>query len=437
MSIGDSADVEALRRRVQELERRNAELEGRAEKSGHGARRAGALVLVIVAGILAPISTLGLWLRNTVTDTGQYVETVEPLVSDPAIQSFVADRVTDELFARVDVEAAISDALPDDATFLSSALASGVRTVVHEAALRVLESDQFRELWVGANRLAQQQLVAVLTGDSSGLVATGDDGSVSLDLSNVANAVVQRLQERGIDLFDSVQLEPGRFTVEIFQSDTITRAQVAFDAFDTVATVLPWLTVVLFAVAVLVHDDRRRGALWSAVALSLGMGALLLGVAIGRSVYLGAIPSSEIPGDAAAAFFDTLVRFLRQSARALLAVGVVCTLVVAIAGPSPAARRFRAWSARLLGRVGDEAAERGVRFGPAGRWVGRNLTALRVVVVVVAAVVLVAWDRPTAAVVLVVALVAVVTLALIEVMGRGAHEADAAVSSVPPGPAGT
>ncbi len=73
----------------------------------------------------------------------------------------------------------------------------------------------------------------------------------------------------------------------------------------------------------------------------------------------------------------------------------------------------------MLGRVGDEAEERGVQFGPFGAWVGRNIVALRIAVAVVAAIVLVAWDQPTATVVFVTAIVTLLALAVIEVVGRG------------------
>lgn len=415
----DDADVERLRREVEELRQRNEELERVDEpRPRHLGRKVVAVIMIVLASVLTPISALGVWLRNQVTDTDRYVQTVAPLVSDPAIQVFVADRVTQRLFQEVDVESAIEQSLPERAAFLSGALTSGLQTVVREAAQRVLQSDQFRELWIEANRLAHEQLAAVLTGTSSGVVTT-QDGVVSLDLSGIASEVVGRLKQQGIDLFDSVNLEPGQFTIQIFQSDAITRVQVAFDAFDTVATVLPWITALLFIGAIVLFPDHRRGALWAALGFSLGAATLLLALAIGRTIYLGAIPSSEIPTDVASAFFDTLIRYLRQGMRALLAVGVLVFLGCVIFGPGHSARRFRGWIARLLGRVGDEATERGVDFGPVGHWVGSNLTALRIAVGVGAALLLVIWNQPTATVVFVVALLAVVLLGVIEIVGRG------------------
>ena len=324
---------------LDEAKRRNEELEHELELEPHPrhrARKIGAIVLIVLAGILAPISTMGLWLRSQVTDTGKYVRTVAPLVSDPDVQDFVADRVTDRLFEEVDVQTAIQQALPERASFLSGALTSGLQTVVREATLRVVESDQFAELWASANRLAHEQMVAVLTGKSSDVVST-KDGVVSLDLSGIANEVVSQLKSRGVDLFDSVNIPQGRFTIEIFQSDAITKAQVAFSAFNTVAIVLPFLTILLFVGGIFLFPNRRRGALWAAVALSLGMAVLLLALAIGRTIYLGAIPSSVMPQGVAATFFDTLVRFLRQTrGRCSRSASSLCSCVIFGPGSGPA-----------------------------------------------------------------------------------------------------
>lgn len=424
----DAKEIERLAREVEELKRRNEELEhANQPHPRYLARRIGAIVLIVIAGVLAPISTMGLWMRSQVTNTDKYVRTVAPLVSDPAIQNLVADRVTQRLFEEVDVQTAIQEALPERAAFLSGALTSGLQTLVREATLRLVESDKFAELWSSSNRLAHEQLVAVLTGSSSNAIST-KDGAVRLDLSGVANEVVSQLKARGIDTFDSVNLQRGRFTIEIFQSDAITRVQLAFKVFNTAALVLPFLTILLFIGGILLFPSRRRGALWAAVALSLGMAVLLLALAIGRTIYLGAIPSSVMPQDAASAFFDTLIRFLRQSARALLAVGIIGVLVCITLGPGSGATRFRGWVARLLGRVGDEASDRGVDFGPAGRWVGGNLTALRIGIAVLAAVLLIAWDQPSATVVFVVALIALLILGVFEIVGRGGRTAPPAAS---------
>ena len=51
-------------------------------------------LLVIVGCVLAPLSVLSVWIRNTMLDTDQYVETVGPLIDNPDVQSALATRIT-------------------------------------------------------------------------------------------------------------------------------------------------------------------------------------------------------------------------------------------------------------------------------------------------------------------------------------------------------
>ena len=78
----DSEDVEALRARLSQLEAENVALREDSPKSDrthHRARFTVAVALVVVASLLVPVSILGIWLRNQVTNTDRYVETMAPL----------------------------------------------------------------------------------------------------------------------------------------------------------------------------------------------------------------------------------------------------------------------------------------------------------------------------------------------------------------------
>jgi len=58
-----------------------------------------------------------------------------------------------------------------------------------------------------------------------------------------------------------------------------------------------------------------------------------------------------------------------------------------------------------------------VRTGPAGRWTYAHRKALRICAVALAALVFVFWGQPTAAVVIVIAVMLLVALGLIELIG--------------------
>ena len=71
------------------------------------------------------------------------------------------------------------------------------------------------------NRASHKQLVAVLTGSSSGSVST-KGGRITIDLSKVEASVKQKLDARGITIFDHVPAVKGLNYV-LFQSNDLVR----------------------------------------------------------------------------------------------------------------------------------------------------------------------------------------------------------------------
>src|SRR5215204_6977112 len=82
--------------------------------------------LVVLSVVLVPLAGVSVWVRNLVLDTDKYVDTVAPLATDKAITDTVANRLTNRLFAQVNIEAEAKAALPERAQFLASPISSGV-----------------------------------------------------------------------------------------------------------------------------------------------------------------------------------------------------------------------------------------------------------------------------------------------------------------------
>src|SRR5947208_1105174 len=64
--------------------------------------------LVTLAAILLPITTVTAWAHRTVLDTSTYVDTIKPIASDPAVLAVASREATDQIFAALDVTAAIT-----------------------------------------------------------------------------------------------------------------------------------------------------------------------------------------------------------------------------------------------------------------------------------------------------------------------------------------
>ena len=139
--------------------------------------------------------------------------------------------------------------------------------------------------------------------------------------------------------------------------------------------------------------------------------------------------------DAAAAFYDTLVRFLRLGLRMVLVLGLVIALAGFLTGRSTTAVRARAGLTRGIGWLRGGAEQAGFRTGPVGAWVYTYKKVLWVAVIAIAALVLVFWDQPTGRVVLGITLGVLVALVIIEFLGRPPSPAEPELVE-PEGPAG-
>jgi hypothetical protein len=72
-----------------------------------------AALLIILGCIPAPLSVLGVWTANQLSDTGRYVANVTPLIKDPAIQNALTSKLTSEIVTKIDVKGLTDQAAAD------------------------------------------------------------------------------------------------------------------------------------------------------------------------------------------------------------------------------------------------------------------------------------------------------------------------------------
>ncbi len=420
-------ELEAEKARIAALEAQNAELlaaSGGAEtgeaptKRGRKSHRFWVAILLVIATLLTPLTIVALFVKQQINDTDRYVQTIKPLASNDAIRAYVADDVSQQLFERVDIEQYVKDALPKRADVLAGPLTSAIQGFVRQAVERVLETDQFQTLWIEANRIAHAQLVNVLTGSTNGEISATANGAVTVDLSSVTKLVQQRLEATGIDLFSSIPIANIGGKITIFQSNDLYKARTALSVLDTVGFVLPFIILACYAAAIYLSRNRRLGFVASAISFAIGAAILALALFVGRGAYLNAATGNNLPYDAAAAVFDTLLRFLHTSVRA------VCSSVRSSSSrcSSPDRRGFAVWfrlrvrqGANWLGRQSDEAQW---SWAAPNAFVVKRKKGLRIVVAGLAFIVLFRWKHPTPSIILYIAILTLLVLGLIEFFGR-------------------
>ena len=386
-----------------------------------------AVVLIVLGCILAPLSVVAVWTANQVSDTDRYVANVAPLIKDPAIQSALTSRLTNEIVAKIDVKGLTDQAaaelsqkgLTQIGSLLqgvSGSLASGVQGFVHSSISKIVTSPRMATAWTQVNRVASQQLNAVLSGRGgrNGALAVSN-GQVTLDLAPLEAVAKQDLVARGLTIADKIPIVHATFA--LFPSKNLGKAQKAYRILNDLKIVLPIVTVALLGLGVFAARGRRRALIGAGLGFAASMLVLGAGLAIARTLYLNSLPATAST-DAAAAAFDILVRFIRTGLRTLLVVGLIVTVGAFFTGPSRAAVQTRSALSSGLGRLRRSGESAGLDTGPVGRWTYANRHLLRISVVALAGLIFVFWGRPTAAVTIVIAVFLLVALGLIELIGR-------------------
>lgn len=270
-------------------------------------------VVLLVGALLVPVATAGWWARDTLVPTQAYVDTVAPLATNPAVVSAVEERLVEQTMRAA-----------DQVDQLNGVLRPRVRRLVGVAVQRVVHDPAFADAWRVSNRVAHEQLVAVLSGDSSA-VSVRQDSTVDLQLATPATAVRRELIDAGVPF--AAALPQVQASLPIGHVHDLARAQQSYTLLDRWGRLLPLAALAVIGLGLLVARRRGRALAWTAVVSLLGLGALAVGLLAGRTYYLGALPSG-ISRPAAAAVFDTVTAGLRHDLL-LVAVAALVTLVVA------------------------------------------------------------------------------------------------------------
>src|SRR6266568_4365806 len=336
-----------------------------------------ATILIVLDCVLAPVAVLGVWSANQVSDTSRYIANIEPLIHDPAVQNALTDKVTNEITSHLNVTGLTNQAatlLTDKGlnrvgTLLQSfgpSIASAVNGFIHDQVSKIVTSPQFANTWIQVNNVAHQAVVKALSGQGNGTVKISN-GQVVIDLGPFINIVKQSLVARGFTVINSLPaINP---TLPLFSARELTKAQSAYRLINDLKIVLPILSLLLIGLGVYLARSHRRALIGAGLGFAASM--LVLG--------------------AGAAF---------------------------LTGPSTTATSIRKALKSGMEWIRQRGEHAGVTTGPVGTWTYAHRKGLRIGTVALAALIFVFWGRPTALVVILIAILLLVVLGLIELIGR-------------------
>ncbi|MDQ6797743.1 MAG: hypothetical protein M3011_06930 [Actinomycetota bacterium] len=372
---GTGSDV-ALQEEVLRL---RSELDRARRVRARRTRRIATAVLAVVTTISVIAGTFAYWAHQTVFDQDHYMEVVGPLGADPAVTGALSTYLGTQIVTVLDLKTRIADALkdipqlPEKADFLvgpvANAVANSADDLVRRRVSEFLVSQEFRNLWVEANRVGHEKVVALLRGDYQKLpnVKVGD-AEVRLNLLPIVSRVLSRLVQDGVgriapgvtvpavsvkDIPDSarqrlsqalgVTLPPDFGEVTIMSRQKLDTLQGTVNRLDRLVWGLILLSILLGAATVAMAVDKRKGLVELAVGVVAGL--LLAAIAIRRvkEAVVDRIKSDEARG-AARAVMDNTLGSLRAVAVVVIVAGIVVAVIAHLAGPP----RWLTGSARWL-----------------------------------------------------------------------------------------
>jgi hypothetical protein len=440
-------ELEAELERVKaERDRLEAQVETLATPRRHRLRRIFTPILVVLAVIVFTVTVPAAWGARTVLNTDRYVATVAPLADDPAVQQAIATRLTDEVFAALNVQEVISDTLAsigERATLLAGPLTNALHGFVQEQVLKVVQSDAFETFWVDANRFVHTQVLAVLRGESETVslaegkvllnlvplvnLALASIENVSSDLvgrdvtlptfqpGEVASSEISKLEQAlGIDLPDDYGQIP------VYDSQDLEALQKTLYTAKRLLILLLILIPVLVAAALLVSTRRRRTLVQLTVGGAIGLVVVRRVALIARDGLFDQVDTQRHP--AVRVLADTLMDSLFRATGILLGIVLLTLLIALITGPYPWAVTVRGWfrdgAQGIVSAVGGHPTADTDRV----RWLRAHRDALMLAGGVVALLLLLLFNLSWLAFVIVTVVIALYEIAL----ARLGHEPEGA-----------
>ena len=409
----DRAEIGALRARLAELE----SAKPAAEPGKHRVRSFFSASLIVVACVLAPLSVVAAWAAGEIGDTGRYVATVSPLASNPDIQAGIANRVTTAVAGQLDISALVQQVTPGDRPRLEALLQKAAGPVtgaltsfVHDQTLNVVSSSWFATFWDTANRAAHASVVKLLTGEGGGVVQV-QDGAVTVDLAPVVEQVKNTLVGDGITIASRIPPIHAGFTV--MQVENIGTYRTLFRILQIAGDWLPFVALAFAAAGILLARDRRRALVAVGLGVFVAAGVVGIGVRLGRSFYLDALPA-DVSQAAAGAVYDALSRFLVTTCRTVSILGLLVGAAAWLSGPSRPAIAVRGLCSVGIDATRDFADRLGMKTGPVGAFIQRFRPWITWGAVLIAAVALALWHYPTGKVVIWLAVACLLVLIAVE-----------------------
>jgi hypothetical protein len=305
--------------------------------------------LFAVATILLFVSSFTVWAKRQLLDDQAWANSSTQLLANDDVRGAIAQKLSDGLFAQIDVEAQLRERLPPRSQAAAAPLAAALQNNVGPAAAdRLLQRPRVQTLWQNANKRAHAAVLRVLEGKDlgpNGNISTAN-GEVTLDLRPAITQLATRL---GIEDKLKANADPTAGQIVIMKSDQLGAAQTAVKILKALSSLLLIAVFALYALAIYLAQGRRRWLLGATGASLVFVGLLIASL---RRFVGGVVVDSLVKTQAnkhpVSVIWGIETSVLRDIGILLVVYGALVLIATALAGPNRPALAFRRWLAPIF-----------------------------------------------------------------------------------------
>jgi hypothetical protein len=226
--------------------------------------------LVVLAAVIALVAALNVWVKRQALSTNNFTNASAQLLENDQIRGALSVYLVNQLYANVDVSAALEQRLPPQAKGLAPTIAGALQQPAVQATDALLARPRVQTLWRESVRRAHEAFLALLNGKHNLLVST--NGQVVLDLRPLVKQVAERFGLSGDRL---KQLPPDAGQIVILKGNQLETARRSVKVVRVLSYFLLFLVLALFAAAIWLADGRRRKLL-----MGCGVSVLIVGLIV-------------------------------------------------------------------------------------------------------------------------------------------------------------
>lgn len=293
-------------------------------------RTSASVLLISFSIVFVLIANIFLWAGNTLFNTTNFTKTVDPIIEQPVVQAALADYATTQIFANVDVQAYVTDALPERISFLAPQLTQQLNSQTKSVLTNVISSDRFQTTWQEVNQRQHERLLTFIKNYQG-------DGVISVN--DLFGQLQARLGDTSLSFLSDKQLPSkiGNITVA-----NVPQLPVLHEIANNLG-LIRWGSIILAAVTMLggvyLSKNRRKSFYIFAGGVIVAMLSTLIAL---RVLQAGAASSVQAQyADAVRTSAEIVSSGLRAQSIVLASFMFVLIAIVWISGESSRARALK------------------------------------------------------------------------------------------------